>query len=112
MKKFIVAINLKNDKNLGFVVPDSSGNEFIGIKNGRKYRYGRVVYVGVDINVEMIFDKINEDLVSVENKNFLRENLDSFLEDISRFKVGDIVKIKKFVLYNSKLRFDKVKKLP
>ena len=58
MKKFIVAVDLKNGDSLGFVIPNFKEGGFLGIKNGRKYSHGRVVYTGLNVNFEMIIDKI------------------------------------------------------
>lgn len=113
MKKFIVAVDLKNGDSLGFVIPNFKENGFLDIKNGRKYSHGRVVYTGLSVNSEMIIDKIKKyNSINIEDGSIFEERLDIFLKEVKNFKIGDIVEFRKFILCKSDLKFNRAKRLP
>ena len=64
-------------------------NVFIGVKTGRKYTTGYVVFLGKDITTEDILKKLNKTQPPPSD----RRAIESFLGELQPFKIGNVVSI-------------------
>jgi hypothetical protein len=110
-KKILVPYDLDNPKkdyNV-FLYPNINSlqnNSFIEIGKDKEWKVGRVVFVGKTITKNDVFAKIVDSGVRIESVNKLLHQLDEYLNQISSFKIGDIVGIRyvenSFDLFNYK----------
>ncbi len=94
-KKMLVAYDSKKPDARGanFVVPLNieGGKKLISIKSGKSVNCGLVVFVGKDVTANDIIEKLKP-----FNANEIKDapsQIDSYIESINEFKIGDIIKI-------------------
>jgi len=97
-KKFISALldkKSKNTKTKEFVIPNILDDEvcFVGLKTGRKYSVGCVVYTGLDITLEMILEKIYEGNIKNVVTEVDKEILSKYLFEVQDFKISKAIEI-------------------
>lgn len=110
-KKILVPYDLDNPKkdyNV-FLYPNINSleiNSFIEIGKNKEWKVGRVVFTGKTITKNDVFAKIVDSGERIESVNKLLQQLDEYLNQISLFKIGDIVGIRYtengFELFNHK----------
>jgi len=96
-KKLPVAVSFaefKTDSN-EFLVPADVGGKscFIGVKSGKSYPYGAVSYLGKEIGVQDIIDKLKSNRVQVSAPDSLASLLESYLKTLATFKIGNILAV-------------------
>lgn len=88
----------KPDKNIrGFLYPNLDAdqvNSFLEISKGKEWFAGMVVYTGIEITKHDVFAKIVDSGKKIKSVNDLLVNLEEYLNQITLFKIGDIVGIK------------------
>lgn len=97
-KKILSAIDLdiphKDFKDFVYVANDSKGIRFKGIKKGRDFNYG-VVTLTSTISENDVFKRIIDNSNDkIDSVDFLIKNIAYYLEEVSRFKIGNIIVIK------------------
>lgn len=65
-------------------------NVFVGVKTGKKYDKGYVVYVGREVNPDDILKKLN---LSVEAIPEARSILESFVQELQAYKIGNVISV-------------------
>jgi hypothetical protein len=76
-----------------FLVPANIGGKssFIGIKSGKSFPYGALSYLGKSVSADSILEKLAVGKVSSDAIS--KEMLESYLEAISAFKIGNILAV-------------------
>ena len=98
-KKILVPYDLNNPKRdyNGYLYPNINSleiNSFVEVEKNKEWKVGRVVYVGKTITKNDVFAKIVDSGNRIESVNSLLQLLDEYLNQISLFKIGDIVGIR------------------
>ena len=65
-------------------------NVFVGIKSGKKYKDGYLVYLGKDLTTEEI---LNELELGEGKVSQARSVIDSFLASLQGFKIGNVISL-------------------
>ena len=89
-----------------FIYPhiDKSETSFVGIKKPKLWTKGMVVYTGVDITANDIFAKIAGSGKKIDSADNLIDNLQTYVAQLSEFKIGNILEIEKDGLYSFRLK--------
>ncbi len=95
-RKLLAPYDLQNPskKINSFLYPDIDSNQnnfFTDIKSQKKWEAGIVVFIQSDISKNDFFAKIVDSGKAIESVNVLLESLDNYFEQISSFKVGDVI---------------------
>ncbi|MCW3789534.1 hypothetical protein [Plebeiibacterium sediminum] len=97
-KKILSAIDLdiphKDFKDFVYVSNDSNEIHFKGIKKGKEFKYGIVTLTSTISENDVfkrIIDNSNDKIDSVD---FLIGSIAYYLEEVSRFKIGNVIAIK------------------
>jgi fructose-1-phosphate kinase PfkB-like protein len=98
-KKILVPFDLKKpDKTqIGFLYPHIDSEQtssFLEISKDKEWEVGMVVFVGKEITKNDVFAKIVDSGKKINSVKDLLENLEIYLNQITSFKIGDIVGIK------------------
>ena len=64
-------------------------NVFVGVKTGKRYKAGYLVFLGKDITAEDIFKKLN----SEQPLQADRQAIESFLAELQSHKIGNVVSL-------------------
>jgi len=65
-------------------------NLFVGVKSGKKYETGYLVYLGEDVTTE---DILNELGLGEQEAYQVRPVIDSFLTALQSFKIGNVISV-------------------
>jgi hypothetical protein len=65
-------------------------NVFIGVKTGKKHDKGYLAYIGVDVGTDDILKEIRRMDQTTEDD---RKAMESFLQELQAFKIGNVVSI-------------------
>jgi len=65
-------------------------NLFVGVKTGKKYEKGYLVYLGKDVTVDDIGEKLG---LKLEQMSLGRPAIESFITALQRFKIGNVVSV-------------------
>jgi hypothetical protein len=65
-------------------------NVFVGVKSGKKYEKGYLVYLGKDVTTE---DILRELAVGEAEVSQVRSFIDSFLTALQSFKIGNVISV-------------------
>jgi hypothetical protein len=99
MKKMLAPFEEKfpGKKINDFIYPhvDKSETTFVGIKKTKHWTKGMVVYTGVDITANDIFAKIVDAGKKIDSIDNLMDNLQTYVTQLSAFKIGNILEIEK-----------------
>jgi len=96
-KKFPNAIRLpsgkvESERLLPFLKPTRQSG-FLGLKNGKTYRQGMLVHLGISITAEDIYSKFVEfHPLPIAKEEFLIM-LDKYIEALQSFKIGNVISI-------------------
>jgi hypothetical protein len=98
-KKILAPFDLeKSDKKItGYLYPNfdvEQINSFLEISKSKEWKTGMVVFTGKEITKNDLFAKIVDSGKKVKSVNDLLKNLESYLNQIRSFKIGDIIGIK------------------
>ena len=92
-KKFVGALSAKGHARARapFLIPALVGTlAFIDIRNGKAHETGYVVYVGVAITVDDVLKKIDVSVADVAKARLL---INSFIVELQRFKIGNVLAV-------------------
>jgi len=92
-KKFIHTDKTIHDEKVKseFLIPDiyNGTKSFIGLTSLNTYDYGMIVYTGVSLDVDKIFDKASKiKSISFFKKNRARKKLKNYLLELKKLKIG------------------------
>jgi|WetSurMetagenome_2_1015567.scaffolds.fasta_scaffold774604_1 hypothetical protein len=97
-KKCLVGFDTKKlrTKQSDFLAPVWKGNmpSFFGLKSGKFWDYGCVVYVGIDIKANDIFARLFDSGRKIPNVENTLAELDAYLSMVKSYSFGDILTIK------------------
>ena len=65
-------------------------NLFVGVKTGKKYEKGYLVYLGKDVSVDDIAEKLG---LQSEQISLARPAIESFIAVLQSFKIGNVVTV-------------------
>lgn len=65
-------------------------NLFVGVKTGKKYEKGYLVYLGTDVSVDDIAEKLG---LKPEQMSLSRLAIESFITALQSFKIGNVISI-------------------
>ncbi|MBR07259.1 MAG: hypothetical protein CMP48_06185 [Rickettsiales bacterium] len=108
-KKFLhtdPSINGKGAKS-EFLIPDiyNRTTKLIGLETLNPYEFGLVIYTGVDLDTEEVFNRANnKKSISILKRNRCKKIIANYLEDIKNLKIGDVV------LLNEAFNLEKIDK--
>lgn len=76
-----------------FLVPANVGGKscFIGIKSGKPFPYGALTYLGRSVSAQDILEKLGASKAA--SVGISKEMLESYLHEISVFKIGNILTV-------------------
>lgn len=92
-KKFVCALSAKGhaQSRAPFLIPALDGTRaFIDVRNGKAHETGYVVYVGVAITADDVLKKVEVSVADVAQARLL---IDSFIVELQRFKIGNVVAV-------------------
>lgn len=97
-KKLLAPVDSNNvDKDInGFLYPDTTRGtrySFLETDSGKEWKYGRVVFVGVEVTSDDIFSRIKNSKKKIQSGGELRSTLSAYIEQVKSFKIGSIVGI-------------------
>jgi hypothetical protein len=78
-----------------FLIPwtDAGKVGFRGLKNGRIFGFGRIVYIGVPVTENDLFAKLVDSGTSIASVDGILAMLRSYLDGLQSLKVGNVVGI-------------------
>jgi hypothetical protein len=92
-KKLVGALSTKGHARARapFLIPALDGTPaFIDIRNGKSHETGYVVYVGVAITADDVLKKVDVNVANVAQARLL---ISSFIVELQRFKIGNVVAV-------------------
>lgn len=92
-KKFVKALTAKGmaSSRSAFVVPAIDGSrEFVELQNGKRHDAAYLVYIGRSITAEDVLQRLSSQVQDLERA---RRLINSLLNELQRFKVGNVVAI-------------------
>jgi hypothetical protein len=96
-KKLLVAFDpAKQQKKSGeFLIPSlAHGRDvFYGLKSGREYPYGLMVFVGRLVSENDLFARLVDSGARVENVERTLKMLELYVEKLQAFVIGNVVKL-------------------
>ena len=110
-KKMLVACSDSGKilRRTNFVIPTFVNNsyKFISIPKNTNPLYGVVVYVGIEINDDLLFDKlVNSEIISDVDKKIHSKLFQEYLDLITERKIGEVVKFN--ISEEGDISFDKI----
>jgi hypothetical protein len=93
-KKFVGALSAKGHARARapFLIPALDRTlAFIDIRNGQAHETGYVVYVGVAITADDVLKKVEVNVVDIAQARLM---INSFIFELQRFKIGNVVAVK------------------
>jgi len=66
---------------------------FLGLKSRRLYKQGRMVFIGKEITEHDVFAKLVDTGLKIENVNDTIKTLFIYIQQVDKFKVGNIISI-------------------
>lgn len=113
-KKILVPFDLQNpDKKInGFLYPNINLEQidtFHEINKGKEWKTGMIVLVNQPITTNDVFAKIVDSGKKINSVNDLLNHIENYLEQVSKFKIGDIIGIEPL---NNSFKLIKMEKPP
>jgi hypothetical protein len=98
-KRLLSPFDLNRPENIikGFLYPNVEANQidsFLEIKTEKEWRVGMVVYIGMEISENDVFAEIVDSGKKIESVEHLLHNIEEYLRQVNKFKIGDIIGIK------------------
>ncbi len=114
-KKVLAPFDLNNPRKKikGFLCPniDEEGvNSFLEIDTNKEWNIGRVAFIGMEISKNDVFARIVDSGKKIKSVDGLLNTIEDYIEQISNFKIGDVVGIKS--LENGNFELIKLQKPP
>ncbi len=79
------------------LLPELSGDApsgFVGLKSGRRFVHGYIVYLGTDVTPEMMLNDFCENNPPPRDRVLALERLGAFVEALQPCKIGNLVSIR------------------
>jgi hypothetical protein len=92
-KKFVGGLSGKGHARARapFLIPALDGTlAFVDIRNGKAHETGYVVYVGVAITADDVLKKVEVSVADVAKTRLL---INSFIVELQRFRIGNVVAV-------------------
>lgn len=114
-KKMLVPFDIKQPRKKinGFLCPNFDKeeiNSFLEIDTNKEWNVGRIAFIGMEISKNDVFARIVDSGKKIKSVDGLLNTIEDYIEQISNFKIGDVVGIKS--LENGKFELIKLKKPP
>lgn len=97
VKKFPVSTSFGDfkAKSEEFIIPfaDKESEGFLGLDTGKVSKYGRIVFIGMAINVDHVFKKLVDSGQKINDVNATLSMLGRYLEELQKFKIGNVISI-------------------
>ena len=97
-KKFLISFSekgIRETRKNEFLVPNflETNNKFIGTETGKNCQYGFVVYTGVDLNPDMVIEKLIKSKIISKDDPKIAETINNYLLFLKTCKIGDVIEI-------------------
>lgn len=66
---------------------------FTGLRTGKTHELGMVIFIGKEITRHDIFAKMVDQKFKILNIDFAMKAIDSYLDQLCEFKIGNIIKL-------------------
>ena len=73
--------------------PDIDKIQMIGINSGKEYPFGALSYLGKDVSIEDIIERMRKNRIELSDEKKYQAILGSYIGALSRFRIGNIVKL-------------------
>lgn len=93
-KKMPVSISFGDVKTRAseFLVPNPCGDgSLIGIKSGKEYLYGAISFIGVEISITDIIDKMISNGLNIIEIDKYKDKLNRYIDEIYKYKISNII---------------------
>lgn len=93
-KKLPISVSFEDykTKSSEFLIP-SLDNEpiMIGITTGRKYKFGAISYIGVEIDIRDIIDKLKKNGIHLPNEEEYIIKMNCYIKQLYNFKISNVI---------------------
>lgn len=75
-----------------FLVPSpTEPGKLIGLKSGKEYVYGAICYIGVEIFLDDIINKMKAYKIDIPDVNAYKITLGRFIDELYRYKISNVI---------------------